>query len=490
MSTSDKRTQIGSLLLVLSITFLVYSSVFSIPFLYYEEYGITQNSTVMNPAAFIQRMMTLRGFFGRPISTLSYLIDFQLAGPSPAFFHLMNLLIHCGNVVLFYFLATRLPLKNVLLPTLFFALHPLATACVSQIHGRPSSLSTFFLLAGLLLFMRWKESERLNGKNLTILFGLFLLMVLSKQTTVFFPLLLLWFEFHTTGSAFLNRVRAQLRSKSGLAVSALGLLIAVLLLRTYVWPNIGNAIVDPTTYSLSQFGNAFTLIKFYVLPFQTALVHDLYFHAGLDLDVFVGLLIFSGLVLFSARKRTTTSGFLLGAILISLFPTNSFIPKNEVIREWRLYPSLVFVCLLFGSFIDCSVETIRSKLSTPRFWTTLFYVTLVAYVSMEGYSVVRQNRVYTDEIKVWEQVSEKYPYSSDAMSNIGVIYGRRGDYPKALEYFLRAIQLDGTNYTYYLNVAAAYWRLGDREQNELFSRRGQEIAARYNERSHSFHLKR
>ena len=52
------------------------------------------------------------------------------------------------------------------------------------------------------------------------------------------------------------------------------------------------------------------------------------------------------------RWRSRPWAWLLGAMLVCLLPTNSVLPKNELIREWRLYPALFFFALLVGDVVS------------------------------------------------------------------------------------------------------------------------------------------
>ena len=48
------------------------------------------------------------------------------------------------------------------------------------------------------------------------------------------------------------------------------------LLINYAIPLSQTATIPPLTFALSQLGNAPVIAGFYLLPYQTALIHDLY----------------------------------------------------------------------------------------------------------------------------------------------------------------------------------------------------------------------
>ena len=92
----------------------------------------------------------------RPLMTLAYLLCYKLYGPIPFGFHLLNLALHAG-VVLLVFAVTRRLFRDQLPAMLaagIFALHPIHTESVAWIAAITDlELSLFFLLT-FLLYLR------------------------------------------------------------------------------------------------------------------------------------------------------------------------------------------------------------------------------------------------------------------------------------------------------------------------------------------------
>lgn len=107
----------------------------------------------------------------RPMRFLSYAIDYRLSvwyfgeiepdNPPVLFFHLTNLAIHLINTLLVLALARRIFGNGVaaLAVALLFGLHPIQTEAVAYISGRRDVLSTFFFLAGLLIYLGRSRSD-------------------------------------------------------------------------------------------------------------------------------------------------------------------------------------------------------------------------------------------------------------------------------------------------------------------------------------------
>lgn len=93
-----------------------------------------------------------RGYY-RPLITFSYALEWQLWDGQPWGFHLTNLLLHCINCLLLFFLARRFGATPwwALLGVTLFGLLPRLTECVAWISGRTDLFAAFFVLLALLI---------------------------------------------------------------------------------------------------------------------------------------------------------------------------------------------------------------------------------------------------------------------------------------------------------------------------------------------------
>ena len=94
-----------------------------------------------------------------PLLWISYLLDNLFFGASPYSpwgYHLTNVLLHAANAVLLYFIllsAVRRPWLACFAAA-FWALHPLRVESVAWVTERKDTLSTFFALASILLYLK------------------------------------------------------------------------------------------------------------------------------------------------------------------------------------------------------------------------------------------------------------------------------------------------------------------------------------------------
>ena len=130
-----------------------------------------------------------------PLVWLSFMADCEFFGPSPAALHLTNVLLHLGNVFLLLAALSALTKKfwPSALAAALFAVHPLHVESVAWVTERKDVLSGFFFLAALLFYARY--AERPSIPRFLMVFGAFVLGLLSKPIVVVLPLLLLVLDF-------------------------------------------------------------------------------------------------------------------------------------------------------------------------------------------------------------------------------------------------------------------------------------------------------
>ena len=143
------------------------------------------------------------GQFGRPVSQLSFALNYFFSGFSPFAFKLTNLIIHCLNGVLVFLLAYQLldsmrqrlntgyvGVYAALLASVWL-LHPIQLTSVLYAVQRMTSLSAFFLLAALIFhIMARRRSDGWQGTAFLLIMAwgvCWPLSILSKETGVLFP---------------------------------------------------------------------------------------------------------------------------------------------------------------------------------------------------------------------------------------------------------------------------------------------------------------
>ena len=128
------------------------------------------------------------GFY-RPIGYLSFGLDSIWADHDPLRWHLFSLLLHLANIVLVWMLARRLLQDRIIAvwAAALFALHGTVLLTATFLAARFDVLSVFFVLAGLVLFLRYVQER--NRFMLVTSLACACLGFLTKEVAFSFPLL-------------------------------------------------------------------------------------------------------------------------------------------------------------------------------------------------------------------------------------------------------------------------------------------------------------
>src|SRR5438132_2562453 len=133
------------------------------------------------------------GFF-RPIGYISLAFTSAYAGASPVLWHATALALHITNTVLVYMLAVMLGRSRLaaIFAAVLFAIHGTRPEAAFWIAGRFDLLSTFFVVCGLIFFIRSQNELASIG----YVYGFaslacMILAILTKESAYVFPLLLI-----------------------------------------------------------------------------------------------------------------------------------------------------------------------------------------------------------------------------------------------------------------------------------------------------------
>lgn len=175
-------------------------------FIYDDESQILLNPFVVNPhlwprifsgSAWSFEGQGLGMNFYRPLRFVCYWILYRGAGPAPAAFHALNVLIYALTVLLVYRLGVRLLGGEVpaLAGALLWALHPSHVEATAWISALPDLGCGFFFLLAFLLFLR-AETLPQPGRRGHVLAALaYLPALFFKEAALTLPLVLLAYRF-------------------------------------------------------------------------------------------------------------------------------------------------------------------------------------------------------------------------------------------------------------------------------------------------------
>lgn len=140
-------------------------------------------------------MTSLREGVWNPMTWISFMLDYQLFGLNPAGYHLTNLVLHLGSVLLLLGVLYRMTERfwPSLLVAALFALHPLNVESVAWVTERKNVLSTLFWMLSLWAYLEYLRKP--VWQHYVGIMGFLILGLMSKQMLVTLPCALLLLDY-------------------------------------------------------------------------------------------------------------------------------------------------------------------------------------------------------------------------------------------------------------------------------------------------------
>ena len=305
----------------------------------------------------------------RPLSVVTFAIEYQLFGLDPKSGHFVNIVWFAGCVVLLFLFLERLfggkRTAVAFMAALLFALHPIHTEVVANIKSRDELLCFFFGFLSLLVLKDYMDT----GKVVKLLLGsfCFLLALLAKETVITFLVILpLVFFFYANG----NKKRAVYVTLSAVLVSALFLIVRFSVLKAYHSDHLAdndmieNALANTGLSYSSRIATAVLILGYYIkllfVPYPlicdysyNSIPYAHFTDVGvlISLAVYVLLIVFSIRRLFKNEKDPYAFGGLFFLVSISLFSNIPFLIGCTMAERFTFFPSVGF-CLIAALCIE------------------------------------------------------------------------------------------------------------------------------------------
>jgi len=172
----------------------------------------------------------------------------------------------------------------------------------------------------------------------------------------------------------------------------------------------------------------FYYLKLFLFPFNLSVDSGMPF-SSINEDPFIvfAILIISGIVAAAIKSRNIWLLAGTAWFFITLAPTSSFMPLNDLAVEHRTYlPMTLGLCMIVGWGISrlCSM------------WRFGFLSLIIIALSL---ATITRNNDWISEISLWEDVAKKNPSSSRAHNNLGKAYFEKGNLARAGYHFEKSI---------------------------------------------------
>ncbi len=373
-----------------------------------------------------------KGMF-RPLLLLTFNFNYFFSGLQPLGYHIINILLHFVNGVLFYYflrlLKPDLPFSLALLFSALFLSHPINTETVTYISSRSDLMISLFIFLGLIAYFK---------KRFFLALILYVFSLLTKENALVFALLISAFVF------IYYRQNTKIPQNGKRNIYFYFFLIGITLFylayrgiifgqltKDVIWASLKHSPVRSlwsnvltqsavTLFYLRLFLWPNLLTVHHNFPILNSLFNPLAFFSALTIS---GLVIF----IFVFKKRQPLVSFGLAWYFICLMP-KFFAHLNIVAAEHHFYlPG-------FGIYLIFAVITKNLYLKFKRKFTII----AVGIISVFTVLVWFRNYEYKDDFTFWRKAVESCPSSSIAHYDLGVAYLIMGLYPEAEEEFKKA----------------------------------------------------
>ncbi len=456
----NQKNQLGIIAL---LSFLVMSPALINGFTYWDDHLYVSE----NPN--IRSLSNIPGFFTEylmgnyhPFVPLTYTLEYLLFGLKPWVVILNNILLHCLNGILVYWLIIRYTNKifPAFIAALAFGIHPLHVESVVWISERKDVLYTAFFLGGLLAWEKGATTGKIQFKIYAYL--LFVASCFSKGQAVVFPLILvladLWRIKDFKKINWLDKIPFLLTALLfGLvAIYAQGSEGAVKTQNTFKFPDNFLAASWGFIFYLRKMILPWPLSAFYPYPDITK-PYPAYFWIAPPLVI----LVLWGV--WKYRKQAPEWIWAIGFYSVSIFLVLQLLPVGRAITADRYFyiPSI-------GIFMALGITAEKYLHSNKAQLTKI--ILILACLSWMGISAYRSTR-WKDTETLFRDVLKSYPGESVALNNIATMLAMQKKYDEALKYYEETVRNNPHHIEGVYNIGVLHDETGKFDQSvEWFDR--------------------
>ncbi len=464
-------------LLIIAVL-VAYRNIYDNAFLFDDEFLIINNEYLRHWSS-LGKILTSQttagadtyGSFYRPLQNLLYLIVYQFSGLSLPQYHLLNVFLHVANACLVYRLGCKLGFKSFMafLAALIWALHPLQVEAVTYISATADPLYTLFCLLGVMAVL-----PDFTRRKILMACPILVLALLSKETAVVFPLLVMSCMFLLSK----ERLKPVLYLRTWpfwliiiLYVAARPLLLHLNDFQFFDRPQM--------VYQLYRGHVYYRLLTcFATLPsYLGLLAWPTHLHMDRDFPVYLhfwypetlagaGLvaLAFGQIMSTFSRLRKANETSIKDGLAVSwallwfaaahLLHTGILVPVNSLFLEHWMYLPSVGLFLGLGQAIQLQFE--RPQLQKYKFTATTL---TLAIAGLLGFLTYHQNATWINPDVFYNRILSYGETSARAHNNLGNYYSSEENYEQALEQYRLGLKTADTHPEIHLNIALLLLKL-------------------------------
>ncbi|MFZ4522201.1 MAG: tetratricopeptide repeat protein [Bacteroidales bacterium] len=368
-----------------------------------------------------------RGFYYRPVLTLSFMADALTGGGNISMFHFSNIVYHilAAFLLFLFFVEAGFDRVKSFLFTLIFLVHPMVTQAVAWIPGRNDSLLAIFILGSFLFWLKYLKTGSVSHLLFHLVF--YLVALFTKENAIVLPVLVIFYSvvvvrtpakkylFPAVGWILLTFFWAVVRNHAlsgGNGVSFAEQLLSVVKNLPAVIPFLGKMLFP---FDLSVF----------------PILADMKVSTLLGIVAIVVLAVVAGI---TKPKRWLLYLFCISWFLGFLIP--SFVSVNNLIRDFsehRSYLSLVGILLFFIATDPVKKADFSKMMPVLAISGVGILFVILSFI---------HTRYFKDQFTFWQNAVDTSPTHAFNYNNLGAMYYLAGDLEKAEPLFRKALQIN------------------------------------------------
>ena len=400
----------------------------------------------------------------RPLSYLSFALNYKFGGMDVFGFHVVNFIIHyLAAVFLFLFIFNTLKLPRIknqyeniaypmaLLATFFWAINPIWVTSVTYIVQRMTSMAGLFYIMSMYFYLKGRTADK-STYSISFFILCFIAgsaAVLTKENAAMLPVSILLFDLFLIQGATKENIKKYIK------ISFLPFLLILIIGFIYT-SGFSNFFGFPdllSGYKIRGFSMMQRLLTeprvilfylsllFYPISSRLTLLYDVEVSHSLlqpwtTIPSILLIFLIIGFALYIARKRPLISFCIIFYFLNHLIEGSIF--NLELIYEHRNYLPSMFLFIPFAEFIIYAIDYFSYK----KIIQVIVALAIAIILFGEGDITYSRNIIFSDDFLMWQDNIDKSPGLSRPHGNIGALYFHYNEKEKAIRKYKKAIILN------------------------------------------------
>lgn len=370
-----------------------------------------------------------RGYYYRPILTLSFMADAMLGKGSFAMFHFSNIVYHILATFLLFLFFLELGFDRVrsMLFAMLFLVHPMVTQAVAWVPGRNDTLLAIFIFGSFIFWLKYLK----QGKSLYLVMHLlfYLFALFTKENGVVLPVMIVLY------TVVVIRPPVSKYLFAGIGWGIISLTWAVI--RNNALAGTGG--MPFSMQILSLFKNLPALVPFLgkaLFPFDLSVFPIL---ADMKISSVLGIVAIMVLVFLIWRSKPKQWFlYFFGLLWFVAFLAPSFVSVNNQIRDFsehRSYLSLAGILLFIMS---------TGPVKNSNFTRPVPILVLLGIGCLFSVLTSLHSRYFKDQLTFWQNAVDTSPSHAFNYNNLGAMYFLKGDLGNSEIFFRKALKINPT----------------------------------------------